>query len=111
MFGLSNALVESEVNEDAANMAAVDPAAFGRIAPLANANFVGRSAASAMSALRSRPEACFVESELADKLEVEKGDEVKVLFARGTKQQKLTTMKVLGLFEPAARVPRRGQPC
>ena len=99
VFGLSNALVESEVNEDAANLAAVDPAAFGRIAPLANANFVGRSAANAMSALRRRPKGVFVESELADTLEVEKGDEVKVLFARGTKQQKLTTMKILGLFE------------
>ena len=99
VFGLSNALVESEANEDAANLAAVDPAAFGRIAPLSNANFVGRSAANAMSALRRRPNGVFVESELADTLEVEKGDEVKVLFARGTKQQKLTTMKVLGLFE------------
>lgn len=99
VFGLSNALVESEVNEDAANMAAVDPAAFGRIAPLTNANFVGRSAANAMSALRRRPKGVFVGSELADTLEVEKGDDVKVLFARGTKQQKLTTMKVLGLFE------------
>ncbi|HWI01795.1 MAG TPA: FtsX-like permease family protein, partial [Propionibacteriaceae bacterium] len=99
VFGLSNALVESEVNEDAANMAAIDPAEFGRIAPLTNATFVGRSAANAMSALRRRPKGVFVGTELADMLEVEKGDEVKVLFARGTKQQKLTSMKVLGLFE------------
>ncbi len=99
VFGLSNALVESEVNEDAANLAAVDPSAFRQAAPLTGAHFVGRSAASAMSALRRRPTGVFVGIELADILEIEKGDSVKVLFARGTKQQKLTTMKVLGLFE------------
>jgi putative ABC transport system permease protein len=98
VFGLSNALVESETNEDAANMAAVDPTAFEQIAPLADGNFVGQSAATAMNALQSHPTGVFVESELADRLDVEQGDEVQVLFARGTKKQKLTTMKVLGLF-------------
>jgi putative ABC transport system permease protein len=37
--------------------------------------------------------------DLADTLDVEPGDEVKVLFARGTQQQKLSEMKVIGLFQ------------
>jgi ABC-type lipoprotein release transport system permease subunit len=105
VFGLSNALIESETNEDAANMAAVDPAAFERVAPLADGNFVGQSAASAMNALRSHPKGVLVESELADQLDVEQGDDVQVLFARGTKKQKLTTMKVLGLFNQLPGFP------
>jgi putative ABC transport system permease protein len=105
VFGLSNALIESETNEDAANMAAVDPAAFEHIAPLADGNFVGQSAANAMNALRAHPGGVLVESELADQLDVEQGDEVEVLFARGTKKQKLTTMKVLGLFNQLPGFP------
>jgi ABC-type lipoprotein release transport system permease subunit len=105
VFGLSNTLVESETNEDAANMAAVDPADFERIAPLADGNFVGQSAATAMEALRSHPRGVFVEAELADQLDVEPGDDLDVLFARGTKQQKLTTMPILGLFNQLPGFP------
>jgi putative ABC transport system permease protein len=99
VFGLSNALVESETNEDAANLAAVDPVAFARIAPTADGNFVGQSAATAWTALEQHPDGVFVGSELADLLDVEQGDDVSVLVARGTKQQQLTEMPVLGLFE------------
>ena len=99
VFGLSNALVESETNEDAANLAAVDPAAYARVAPTADGNFVGQSATAALAALEQHPTGVFVGSELADLLDVEQGDDVSVLLARGSKQQKLTEMQVLGLFE------------
>jgi ABC-type antimicrobial peptide transport system permease subunit len=52
-----------------------------------------------MKELQGHRTGVFVESELADNLDVEQGDEVRVLFARGTNKQKLTTMKVLGIFE------------
>ena len=99
VFSPLNAVVQSEFNEDAANLAAVDPATFGRVAALADANFVDWTAASAMDALGRDPGGVFVSTELADLLAVEPGDPVKVLFARGTKQQKLSEMKVIGLFE------------
>jgi putative ABC transport system permease protein len=99
VFSLLNAVVQSRFNEDAANMAAVDPATFGRVAALADTNFVDTTAAAAMDALARDPGGVFVGSELADLLALEPGDPVKVLFARGTKQQKLSDMKVLGLFE------------
>ena len=99
VYGLLNTLVESEVNEDAGNMAAIDPAAFGQVAPLIDTDFVGTTAASAMDALQRQPGGVFLEKEFADLLDVEAGDEVQVLFARATQDQKLSEMKVLGLFQ------------
>ena len=102
VYGLLNALVESELNEDAGNMAAVDPAAFGQAAPLIDSDFVGTTAASAMEALQRQPDGVYLGIELADRLDVDPGDDVQVLFARATKEQQLSEMKVIGLFE---RVP------
>jgi putative ABC transport system permease protein len=99
VYGLLNALVESELNEDAGNMAAVDPAAFGQVAPLTDSDFVGTAAASAMEALQRQPDGVYLGIELADRLDVEPGDDVQVLFARATKEQQLSEMKVIGLFE------------
>jgi putative ABC transport system permease protein len=99
VFGLQNAVLQSEFNEDAANMAAVDPATFWQVAALADANFVDRTAADAMDALRRDPGGVFVSTDLADLLALEPGDPVQVLFARATKEQKLSDMKVIGLFE------------
>jgi putative ABC transport system permease protein len=99
VFSLQNAVLQSEFNEDAANLAAVDPASFGRVAALADSNFVDHTAASAMDALRRDPGGVFLTADLADLLAVEPGDPVKVLFARGTKQQKLSDMRVIGLFQ------------
>ncbi len=102
VYGLLNALVESELNEDAGNMAAVDPAAFGQVAPLVDSHFVGTTAVNAMDSLQRQPDGVFLSVELADRLDVEPGDDVQVLFARATQDQQLAEMKVIGLFE---RVP------
>ena len=83
-------------------MAAIDPAAFGQVAPLVDSHFVGTTAASAMETLQRQPDGVFLGIELADRLDVEPGDDVKVLFARATKEQQLSEMRVIGLFE---RVP------
>jgi putative ABC transport system permease protein len=99
VYGLLNTLVESEANEDAGNMAAIDPAAFGRAAPLIDTDFVGTTAASAMDALQRQPGGVFLDIEFADLLDVEPGDEVQVLFARATQDQRLSEMKVIGLFQ------------
>jgi ABC-type lipoprotein release transport system permease subunit len=99
VYGLLNSLLESEKNEDAGNMAAIDPAGFAQVAPLLDTDFVGTTAASAMDALQRQPGGVFLGSDLADLLDVEAGDDVQVLFARGTDNQKLAGMKVLGLFD------------
>jgi ABC-type antimicrobial peptide transport system permease subunit len=51
-----------------------------------------------MDALQRQPSGVLLTEDLADTLDVEPGDEVQVLFARGTQQQKLAEMKVVGLF-------------
>ncbi len=99
VYGLQNALLESEVNEDAGNMAAVDPAAFAQVAPLIDSDFIGTTAANAMDALQREPGGVLLTEDLADTLDVEPGDEVQILFARGTQKQKLSEMKVVGLFQ------------
>jgi putative ABC transport system permease protein len=99
VFALQNAVVQSRFNEDAANLAAVDPATFGRVAALADANFVDRTAAGAMAALQRDAGGVLVSVELADHLALGPGDPVEVLFARGTPEQKLSNMTVIGLFE------------
>ncbi len=99
VYGLLNTLVESEVNEDAGNMAAIDPAAFSQVAPLIDTDFIGTTAASAMDALQRQPDGVLLDIEFADLLDVEQGDEVQVLFARATQDQRLSEMKVIGLFQ------------
>ena len=99
VYGLQNALLESEVNEDAGNMAAVDPAAFAQVAPLIDSDFIGTTAANAMDALQRESGGVLLTEDLADTLDVEPGDEVQILFARGTQNQKLSEMKVVGLFQ------------
>jgi hypothetical protein len=69
------------------------------VAALDDANFVDHTAAGAMEALRRDPRGVFLTPDLADLLAVGPGDELRVLFARGTKQQKLSDMRVIGLFE------------
>ena len=52
-----------------------------------------------MDALQRQPGGVLLEIEFADLLDVEAGDEVQVLFARATQNQKLSEMKVIGLFQ------------
>ena len=106
VYGLQNALLESEVNEDAGNMAAVDPAAFAQVAPLIDSDFIGTTAANAMDALQREPGGVLLTEDLADTLDVEPGDDVQILFARGTQKQKLSEMKVVGLFRDFLASPK-----
>ena len=105
VFGLRNAVVQSEVNEDAANLAAVDPASFAQVAALDDSCFEDATAAEAMEALGHDPDGVFVSADVAEVLRLDTGDPVRVLFARGTKEQKLSEMTVLGLFERLPGLP------
>jgi putative ABC transport system permease protein len=49
--------------------------------------------------LQRQPDGVYLGIELADRLDVEPGDDVQVLFARATKEQQLSGMKVIGLFQ------------
>ena len=98
VFKLENSVLIGPHNQDREDLAAIDPASFERVGALSDSFFVGRSAAGAMAALRADPRGVFVEAQTADDLGIARGDKVKVLLARGTKQQTLESMRVLGLF-------------
>ena len=92
-------------------MAAVDPAAFAQVAPLIDSDFIGTTAANAMDALQREPGGVLLTEDLADTLDVEPGNgQLPILFARGTQKQKLSEMKVVGLFQRLPGVPRRSRP-
>jgi putative ABC transport system permease protein len=97
-FKPENTLVYSKTNQDVKDMAAIDPHSFAQVAPMSDSLFVGRSAASAMAALRTDPRAVLVDRTTADDLSINTADRIKVLLARGTKHQVLKTFHVAGLF-------------
>jgi putative ABC transport system permease protein len=98
-FKLENSVMYAKYNQDVKDLAAIDPKSFKSVAPLSDSLFVDRSAAGAMAVLRADPRALLVDSQTADDLSINTGDHVKVLLARGTKQQTLRTFDVVGLFD------------
>jgi putative ABC transport system permease protein len=98
VFKLENSVLIGPNTEDREDLAAIDPASFRRVAALADSFFLDGSGAGAMAALQANPRGVLVNSAVADDLQVEKGDRVQVLFARGTRRQALVTVRVLGLF-------------
>ncbi len=110
VFKLENSVLIGPHNQDREDLAAIDPASFERVGALSDSFFVGRSAAGAMAALRADPRGVFVEAQTADDLGVARGDKVKVLLARGTKQQTLESMRVLGLFHRFPGLPAGHEP-
>ena len=98
VFKLENAVFVAPDNQDRADLAAVDPATFARTAAMRDSFFVGQTAAQALSALQQRPDALLVNDAVAARFSVEVGDQVKVLLARGTPQQKLESFVVAGRF-------------
>jgi putative ABC transport system permease protein len=99
VFKLENSVLIGAYNQDRRDLAAIDPASFERVAGLSDSYFADRSARAAMAALRADPQGLLVDTQTADDLSVETGDRVKVLLARGTKNQTLREFHVVGRFE------------
>ena len=98
VYSRENAVLTSSFNEDVATLAAIDPRIFSQVAALQDSWFPGGSADQMMAVLQNHPDGVLVNAALADGLKLAPGDEAKVLFGRGTKQQTRKTVKVLGLF-------------
>ena len=99
VFQPGNAVLVGRFNQDRKDLAAIDPASFESAVPLSDSSFVGLSAASAISGLRTRRDGLLVDAESAHGLSIRTGDEVDVLLARGTDHQTLESFHVVGLFE------------
>lgn len=102
-----NAVLIGSNNQDRADLTAIDPKGFGRVAALSNSFFDSMPAASAMTALDSDPKGVLVEAEIADHLGIERGDRVRVLLARGTKRQILREFDVIDLFTHMPAFPQQ----
>ncbi|MEA2184160.1 MAG: putative transport system permease protein, partial [Solirubrobacteraceae bacterium] len=95
---LENSVLVGPFDQNRQDLTAIDPASFERVAALRDAFVESGSASTAMHALQAHPRGLLVNAETADDLSVEVGDRVKVLLARGTKQQTLKPFQVVGLF-------------
>jgi putative ABC transport system permease protein len=95
---LENAVLIGPDNQDRADLTAIEPESFRRVASLSDSFFVNRSAAGAMAALASDPQGLLVDADTADSLGINPDDRVQVLLARGTSRQTLKAFRVIDLF-------------
>jgi putative ABC transport system permease protein len=105
VYGVDNGRVRGIRNEDAANVAAVDPRGFLRVAAPQDDDFVGTTAEKAMTGLADDPTAILLSTDFADFISAEPGEQVEVLFNRGTDRQALVNMHIAGLFERLPAFP------
>jgi putative ABC transport system permease protein len=105
VYGVENSRLRSARNEDAANVAAVDPRGFLAVAAVEDDNFVGMTAEEALATLADDPTGVLLSTQIAEFVSVEPGDPIRVLFGRGTDEQVLAEMHVVGLFERLPAFP------
>jgi len=106
VYSAQNATVTSKFNEDVGSMASIDPRTYAKVAALQDANFSKGSAAEAMAALQKQPSGVFINVALADGLKLKVGDQAKVLYGRGTKQQKRANVTMIGTFKQFPGAPK-----
>lgn len=106
VFKLENSVLIGQYDQDRTDLAAIDPGTFKRVASLVDSSFEPASSDAVMSALSTNPNGLLVRTSRADDFSIQIGDEVQVLLARGTKQQALRTLHVVGLFETLPGFPQ-----
>lgn len=99
IFGVSNVILRSARTSDPANLAAVDPATYASVAPLADEHFEPSGATSALQTLADDPTAVLISRDMASFLKVKLGDTVQVLLVRATPEQVEVELHITGLFE------------
>ena len=99
VYGIHNVIIRSDRTSDPANLAAVDPAAYQRVAPLRDDQFLTTTALGAIDLLMKQSNAVLLNADFADFLQAEVGDKLLVLLARGTNEQVETELELVGLYE------------
>lgn len=106
VYGVHNAVVRSARTSDVANLAAFDPAAYARTAPLDPFTFPHQASPTAGLALLRRPQAAvLVSRQFAAFLQARVGDTVGLILARGTAAQVTADVVVAGIFTRLAGFP------
>ena len=99
VYGVHNVILRSKRTSDPANMAALDPLAYAKVAPFDDAHFSSGSAAASLQLLAERPDAVLVSAHMAGFLKARVGDTLRILLARGTSQQVEVPFEIVGLFD------------
>ncbi|MEZ5888079.1 MAG: ABC transporter permease [Paracoccaceae bacterium] len=99
IYGVHNMVLRSKRTSEVANVAALDPATYGQVAPLDAAAFPNGSPAAALGMIAGRGDAILLSRHMAKFLEAKTGDRLRVLLARGTAQQVEIEMEIAGLYE------------
>ncbi len=99
IYSIRNVILRSARTSDPANLAAIDPASFGSVAPLRNDNFPTGDAGAALRTLQTDPGAVLLSNHMAQFLKAKLGDTLHVLLARGTDDQIEVDFHITGLFE------------
>ena len=105
VYGVENSRLRSARNEDAANVAAVDPRGFLAVAAVEDENFPDMTAEEALTSLADDPTGVLLSTDLAEFISAEPGDDLEVLFEQGTDVQVLAQMHVAGLFDRLPAFP------
>jgi putative ABC transport system permease protein len=87
------------VGNDKRALVAVDPASLQKVASLPDSFFIGSSAASVMSSLRSDPSGILVSDELARTFNVQPGDPVNVRLTNAAGKLQPATVHAVGRFK------------
>ena len=99
VFGLENAVLIGEFDQDHENLAAIDPKSFRQVALVRGSTFRDAQWDEGLDAMQTDDESLFLGADAADNLGIETGDRVKVLLARGTRQQRLASFRVAAVFD------------
>jgi len=99
IYGVHNVVLRSNRTEETSSLAALDPDAFARVAPLVDTQFSNGSANQSLGMLADQPDAILLSTHMAEFLKVREGDTIRVLLARGTSEQVEIKMILVGLFE------------
>lgn len=98
IYAVSNVILRSARTSDPANVAAVDPITYPRVAPVTDLEFTSGDAAGDLYQLQRDPTAVLLSEEMAAFLKVKVGDPIYALLVRATSAQVEVTLHVTGTY-------------
>ncbi len=99
IYAVSNVILRSQRTSDPANVAAIRPEEFARVAPVTDQQFTSGDVAKELGVLENDPTAVLISEEMAAFLKVKVGDPIHALLVRATRDQVEVALHVTGTFD------------
>ena len=99
IYGIHNVILRSNRTSDPANLVAVDPESYMRVAPFDDSHFSNGKANTALALLDRNSNTVLLSFDIASFLKVKVGDKIHILLGKGTTEQVEAEFLVSGLFE------------